>query len=85
MKLDFRAGMIEMTEQATADFVRVCRGKKYSSTEEMLSAFHDWVADVYGEKAVTINGKPYPPGTMQDGGFRGSILWQVAQPKSEGH
>jgi len=67
--------MIELTPEAKADFVAFNRGKTYESTEAMLSAYHDWVSDSYGESAVIIAGKAYPPGTRSSSPFRGSILW----------
>lgn len=67
--------MVELTPEAKADFVAFNRGKTYENTQAMLSAYHEWVADSYGEAAVMVNGKPYPPGTRHASPFRGSILW----------
>lgn len=67
--------MVELTPEAKADFVAFSRGKSYQSTAEMFNAWHEWVADMYAEKAVTIDGKPYPPGTLHGSTFRGSVLW----------
>lgn len=68
--------MVELTPEAKADFVTFCRGKSYASPAEMLSAYHEWVHDSYGESSVYLDGKPYPPGSCHSTPFRGSILWK---------
>lgn len=71
---------IEATPEAYADFVRLCRGKQYANTQEMLKAYHEWVKDVYGARALVIDGRSYPPGTEAVKPFSGSILWSGSTP-----
>lgn len=71
---------IEATPEAYMDFVRLARAKKYESTQEMLKAYHEWVKDVYGARALIIQGRYYPPGTKAVKPFPGSILWEGSTP-----
>jgi hypothetical protein len=67
---------IRITSEAAADFVRLAKAKPYKSTSELIAAFRSWVKENHGPKAETHGGQIYPPGTVSEKPFRGSIRWE---------
>lgn len=66
--------------EAYLDFVRLAKAKTYANTTDLYKAFHEWVKDVYGPRAISINNKAYPPGTTATAPFPGSFLWDGSTP-----
>lgn len=67
---------IRISSEAAADFVRLAKSKPYKSTSELIDAFRSWVKDTYGPKAEMHEGQMYPPDTISEKPFRGSLRWE---------
>lgn len=72
--------MIQITPETAKDFARLAQGKRYGSTSELLAAFHEWVRETYGPRAVTINGREYPPDTTTTRPFPESVYFEGETP-----
>jgi hypothetical protein len=68
--------MAKLTDEHLMDFVRFAKAKTYENTSALFASWREWVAEMYGDKVVTIKGRIYPPGTVPTEPFRGSILWE---------
>lgn len=58
------------------DYVRMARANPKKTTSETLAMWREWLQEVYGPLCVEIDGKIYPPGTIKDKPFKGSILYK---------